>query len=113
MTAVHELLSDPDFVSEIPIERISKGVDDRGRTTVETVMDQIDASVQPATPRERETLAEADRVKETIGVWTIAALTEDSRIHWSGATYRVASVEKWTDPDGDYYHALAVREGVA
>lgn len=111
--SARELLLDPDFVTEIPIEQIIKSTNERGRTTAATVADMIDANVQPSSPRERETLAEADRVKESIAIWTLAAIAEDVRVHWSGGTYRVASVEKWTDRDGDTYHAVAVKEGVS
>lgn len=111
--SARELLMDPDFVVGIQIEQIIKATNERGRTTTETIADTIDANVQPSSPRERETLAEADRIKESIAVWTLAPIAEDVRIHWSSGAYHVATVEKWTDTDGDYYHAVAVREGVS
>lgn len=105
------MLEDPDFVVQLDIERITKSVNGRGRTSTEERADTITATrPQPASPRERETLPEADRVKETISIHTLSPLTEDTRVLWSGATWRIAAVEKWSDVDGDYYRALAVRE---
>lgn len=110
MIDVLSLLSDPDFVSEVSIERTTETVDGHGRTQVAITPGAILASVQPATPRERETLPEADRVKETIALWTVAAIDEDTRVFWLGKAFRVAAVEPWRTPGGAYTRALAVRE---
>lgn len=110
MIDVLSLLSDPDFVNELAIERIAETVDAHGRTQTATTSDTILASVQPATPRERETLPEADRVKETIALWTLATIDENARVIWLGKAFRVAAVEPWRTPGDAYTRVLAVRE---
>lgn len=113
MIDVRELLTDPDFVADIPIERIEKVTDDHGRTQTTTTAATIQGSVQPATPRERETLPEADRVKETLSIWTLAQISEDTRFTWRGASYRAASIETWDPPNDGFCKVLAVKEGVS
>lgn len=108
-----DVLRDPDIVTSIEIERIEKTVSAKGRTETTATPGTITASVQPATPEERETLPEADRVKETIAVWTEDDLAVKCRVAWAGGWYRVAAVERWTTPQGVYARALAVKEGVS
>lgn len=110
MIDVLSLLSDPDFVSEVTIERLTETVDSHGRSRTDAAPAAILASVQPATPRERETLPEADRVKETIALWTVAEIDENARVFWLGKAFRVAAVEPWRTPGGAYTRVLAVRE---
>lgn len=104
-----DILKDPDFVSEIQIQRIANTVNAKGRNQTITTDGVILGHMQPASPKEREILPEAERVKETKAVWSLDELTTDTRI-LIGDGYRVASVEKWDTADGVYYKALAVLE---
>lgn len=113
MIDVRELLTDPDFVAPIRIVRIVRGVDDRGRTTETETEDTIQGSVQPATPREREVLPEADRIKESLTIWTVAEVGEADRLFWQGTAYRVASIETWNPPNDGFRKILAVKEDVS
>jgi hypothetical protein len=107
-----ELLTDPDFVVKgIPVTRRTKDTDKNGRTKPITVMSTISGNVQPATPKERETLPEAERNKDTIAVSSLEELSTGDTVIYHGQAHDVASVERWDEPLGTYYKILAVCQG--
>jgi hypothetical protein len=74
---------------------------------------EIEAAVQPATPKELARLPEGQRSREVIAVYTETELriggpgAAADRIGHAGATYEVHSVERWDV--GGFYKALAAR----
>lgn len=105
------LLSDPDFCAAFTVERCVEAVDDKGRAQLTSEVLPWRGVVQPATPRELERLAEGDRDRETITVYSRVPLRVGQRpegtaadvILWQGQRYEVASVEPWHG----YVRALA------
>lgn len=79
---------------------------------------EVDAVVQPVTPRDLQMLPEGERTKEAIALFTVAALVtsdvgsavEADQVAWSSRTWRVALVEDWTAQAG-YARAIATRVG--
>ena len=105
------LLSDPDFCAAFGIERCSETVDDMGRAHLACEVLPWRGVVQPAGPRELERLAEGDRDRETITVYSREPLRVGQRpegsgpdvILWQGERYEVVNVEPWPG----YVRALA------
>lgn len=111
MSMITQVLTDPDLVLDVTLERLAEGISARGRAEITVTATQtIRASVQPATPEERETLPEAERTKAALTLWTLAALDSDVRILWQGRGWRVQAVETWQDGATPYTRAVAIRE---
>ncbi|WP_413207765.1 hypothetical protein [Rhodospirillum sp. A1_3_36] len=110
------ILSDPEFTEPLSLRVTAESVDDHGRLVeAAEVLHEIQASIQPASPDERESLPDGQRDKATVVVWTITdldVLGEDAaiRFNWRGTDYLIQAVEPW--PKGGYVRALATQEGV-
>lgn len=76
----------------------------------------IDASVQPATARDRLLLPEGFRARQTIAVWSTGNLrpsdegtgVRGDRVTWQGEVYEVTALDPWANVGG-YVKALATR----
>lgn len=110
-----DLLQDPDLVLPFVILRRAEGMV-KGRSVITETPEDATGVVQPAMARELERLPEADRVKSTIAVFTVAPLRVGDEaqgisadgIVWRGDTYTIAAVEDWTQYG--FYKALAHKE---
>ena len=108
------------IATAISVERAGVGAyDGHGRayqTASETF--EIDAAVQPASPRDLEDLEEGRRSKETIKLFTQTELfgvsvdsrREPDRITYNDEVYEVHSVTVWGDVGG-YWKAIAQKVG--
>lgn len=110
---IKDLLTDPDIVQPTVIRRVVSEVSERGRLTesggsVET----IQASVQPSTPEERETLPDGERDKDAVTIWTLAALDDAVRLDRADRVYAVQGVEAWDTPQGRVTRGVATLVGV-
>lgn len=84
----------------------------------ETTTTEVEAAVQPATPKEIAQLPENERTSKAIRIYTsLRLLTSDSagaieadRVTWQGETYRVLKVNDWAVQAG-YYESIATRVG--
>lgn len=105
----YEILKDPDFTAEQTIISVVKGVDNRGRTTETKTEKTIVAAVQPAGPKEIETLPEAERDKASLSIWTTSPVEIDCRLFYGAAWHQVRSVEMWPAFGEQVYRCVAVR----
>lgn len=95
--------------------RITESFDDYGRAQFAAEPFEFSGNIQPAPGRERELLPEGDREKETLLVFTPAALSAGQgqnradRLYYQGNVYRVALAEAWRE-HAAFTKALAVLE---
>lgn len=108
-----DILKDPDFASVCTLISIARTVDDQGRNQESDQRQDIEAAIQPASPKEIETLPEAERTRSTIAVWSMAPLDLGGKISWRGDLYKIASVNIWDGFGDRLFHALAIKENVA
>lgn len=71
----------------------------------------IKANVQPVTGFEILQVAEADRTRQVLNVWTDTELCVDDKILRDGAKYEVQAVENWdqTKTRLSHYKARAIK----
>lgn len=115
MTDMVDLVTDPELgAGPFQWVRLTETVNERGRAELASETHDGMGIIQPAPGKELERLPEADRGKDTIEVFTPAALTaggagmKPDRILHNGGTYRVSLAEAW--PTAGYTKALAVWE---
>ena len=113
---LRELTTDPEMGGcKFWYGRVTETVDDKGRALQLERLFQVEGNVQPAPGRERETLAEADRLKATILIYTPAALIagenqeKADRVYHNKGVYRVVLAEPWQHVAG-FTKAVAVYE---
>ncbi len=115
---VSELLNDPDFCQSFTITRTSRTVGDYGRVT--TSEGKIDATgvIVPPSAKQLDRLPEGDRSHAEIAVYTTTPLTLGESEHsadtiaWHDKTYRVISVQDFSDYGGGLYVAICARVDV-
>lgn len=113
MMDVFDVLNDPDFASARSVIRLTWAVDPMGYNQAAEESFDVLAAVQPASPKEIETLPEAERSRSTIAVWTMVELDQGCKMEWRDDSYRIASVNVWDAFGGRLFHALAIKEDIS
>lgn len=115
MNDMSELLLDLDFVTDFVIQ-VASGARVRGAAWVETLLSEDRRGViQPASQKDTEFLAEGDRSRQAIKIWSAEYLSASDervpklgdKILWHGDTHRIVSVKDWSQYS--YWQALAVQ----
>jgi len=115
MEDMSELLTDPDFVTDFVVS-ITSGERVRGGAWVETIItEDRQGVIQPASQKDTQYLAEGDRSRQSIKIWSADYLsTSDSqlpklgdKITWHDDIHRIVSVKDWSQYG--YWQALAVQ----
>jgi hypothetical protein len=114
MLDVAFLADDPELgATGVALTRSLESVDAHGRTVLTPTTTQAQGAVLPATPQQLERLDAADRVGETVAIYTPVLLTAGSDslaadvVTWQGREYEVFQVEDYTTLPGGFCVALA------
>lgn len=109
-----ELMYDDDLAGEtFTVQRISRVVDDTGMSADQSYFSDGTGAVQPATPRQLEQLAEADRASAGIAIYTQFPLVVQTDtqaadiVIWQGKHYRTAQVTDWSNYGAGFVMAIA------
>ena len=115
MNDMSELLLDPDFVTDFVV-KVASGYRERGGKWIETLLlEDRRGVIQPASPRDTQYLAEGDKSRQVIKIWSAEYLsTSDERvpklgdkITWHDDEHRIVHVKDWSQYG--YWQALAVQ----
>lgn len=115
MNDMSELLTDPDFVTDF-IVQVAGGERVRGGEFVETLtQEERRGVVQPAAPKDTQYLADGDKSRQVIKIWSAEYLsTSDERVPklgdkiiWHDDEHRIVHVKDWSQYG--YWQALAVQ----
>jgi hypothetical protein len=120
MINIAEMMADPDFLSELPVQVIHRGsaVNNHGEGVLfEAAAKTIPAIVQPASGNVLMRLPEAARLKQTIRVWCAEPLQVESVsgyadiLLYKGRRWIVTVLDDYST--WGYSRALAQLEGVS
>ena len=113
---VSELMFDEDFVESFSFVRTASAIDATGHALLTTSAPIAGiGSVQPATTNELLRLADAERTKGAITIFSNAPLSSGSPgftadiVTWGGSTWTVVSVNDWSQWGAGFTRATCIK----